>query len=123
MSQSTLTAEDYRVMRYCYERDGKVKPAELTVKWRTYHDNRGAARAKLNYLVNAGIGHWKGTPEHPQADYFFLNKAWMDHFDKEKSDKFKIKIWGIVAGIVVCGVVIALAVVFNKAEATTSGPP
>jgi|SRR5271170_766381 len=67
MPQDRLTHEDYRVIRYCYERGGKVKPAELTVKWRAYHDNRGAARAKLDYLVSVSVGHWKSHIPMPKS--------------------------------------------------------
>ncbi|HMD55608.1 MAG TPA: hypothetical protein VKJ65_13755 [Phycisphaerae bacterium] len=122
MPQNTLTHEDYRVIRFCYERGGKIKPAELTVKWRAYHDHRGAARAKLDYLVSVGVGQWKGTIEHPQAEYFFLNKAWMEYFDNEKSKAFKQNVWGVVA-IVAIGLLTVLAGVSVQGVSPAAGIP
>lgn len=118
--QSALTNEDYRVLRLCYQRGGKLMPAELTVKWRAYHDRPGAARVKLNNLVRAGTGQWARTKEHP-CGQFILDKSWVQYFDREKSDAF----WGnvMVAGGIIVGafVVAALTSVSGGAAGAAAG--
>ena len=93
-----LIAEDYRVIRFCHQHKGTIKPAELTVRWRAYHDHPGRARSKLNALAESGVGLWRGTKDYPNNE-FVLNDNWMEYLDHEKSTAF----WNQIAGVLLIG--------------------
>lgn len=100
MSQPALSQEDYRILEFSYGRGGGVMPAELSHKWRRYHDVPGAARAELDHLVASGAGQWRPTPKHPSGE-FVLTKPWMEYFAKKKSDALDHNlnlIWIALAG-------------------------
>lgn len=115
-----LNHEDYRVLKLSHQRGGRLMPAELTVKWRRYHDYPGAARAQLNELVKAGAGTWEKSGAHPYGQ-FVLSQSLRDAFNQKKTDDRWKNIF-LIGGLVAGGIFIfALAGPIAAGAALTAG--